>query len=188
MSRIGIRPIDVPGNVTVTVDEATNNVSVKGPKGELNQLISRLLTVKQEEGKLNLERPNNLREARSQHGLARTLIANMIEGVTNGHKKQLDVIGVGYRATMQGRNLLLNMGYSHPVTVDAPEGVLLEVKADEKARTTSILVSGIDKALVGQVAADIRKVRKPEPYKGKGIRYQGEVIKLKAGKRASAKK
>ncbi len=188
MSRIGIKPIDVPGNVTITVDEATNNVSVKGPKGELNQLISRLLTVKQEEGKLNLERPNNLREARSQHGLARTLIFNMIEGVTNGHKKQLDVIGVGYRATMQGRNLLLNMGYSHPVTVDAPEGVLLEVKADEKARTTSILVSGIDKALVGQVAADIRKVRKPEPYKGKGIRYQGEIIKLKAGKRASAKK
>ncbi len=188
MSRIGIKPIDVPGNVTITVDEATNNVTVKGPKGELNQLISRLLTVKQEEGKLNLERPNNLREARSQHGLARTLIFNMIEGVTNGHKKQLDVIGVGYRATMQGRNLLLNMGYSHPVTVDAPEGVLLEVKADEKARTTSILVSGIDKALVGQVAADIRKVRKPEPYKGKGIRYQGEIIKLKAGKRASAKK
>jgi large subunit ribosomal protein L6 len=188
MSRIGIKPIDVPGNVTITVDEATNNVSVKGPKGELNQVVSRLLTVKQEDGKLSLERPNNLREARSQHGLARTLIFNMIEGVTNGHKKQLDVIGVGYRATMQGRNLLLNMGYSHPVTVDAPEGVLLEVKADEKARTTSILVSGIDKALVGQVAADIRKVRKPEPYKGKGIRYLGEVVKLKAGKRASAKK
>ena len=188
MSRIGIKPIDVPGNVTISVDEATNNISVKGPKGELNQVISRLLTVKQEDGKLNLERPNNLREARSQHGLARTLIFNMVEGVTNGHKKQLDVIGVGYRATMQGRNLLLNMGYSHPVTVNAPEGVLLEVKADEKARTTSILVSGIDKALVGQVAADIRKVRKPEPYKGKGIRYQGEIVKLKAGKRASAKK
>ena len=188
MSRIGIKPIDVPGNVTISVDEATNNISVKGPKGELNQVISRLLTVKQEDGKLNLERPNNLREARSQHGLARTLIFNMVEGVTNGHKKQLDVIGVGYRATMQGRNLLLNMGYSHPITVNAPEGVLLEVKADEKARTTSILVSGIDKALVGQVAADIRKVRKPEPYKGKGIRYQGEIVKLKAGKRASAKK
>ena len=188
MSRIGIRPIDVPGNVTISVDDATNNVSVKGPKGELNQVISRLLTVKQEEGKLNLERPNNLREARSQHGLARTLIFNMVEGVTKGHSKQLDVIGVGYRATMQGRNLLLNMGYSHPITVDAPEGVLLEVKADEKARTTSIIVSGIDKALVGQVAADIRKVRKPEPYKGKGIRYKGEIIKLKAGKRASAKK
>jgi large subunit ribosomal protein L6 len=188
MSRIGIKPIDVPGNVTISVDEATNNVSVKGPKGELNQVISRLLTVKQEDGKLNLERPNNLREARSQHGLARTLIFNMIEGVTTGHKKQLDVIGVGYRATMEGRNLLLNMGYSHPVRVPAPEGVLLEVKADEKARTTSILVSGIDKALVGQVAADIRKVRKPEPYKGKGIRYLGEIVKLKAGKRASAKK
>lgn len=188
MSRIGLRPISVPGNVTVTVDEATNVVSIKGPKGELNQPISRLLTVKQEEGQLSLERPNNLREARSQHGLARTLLSNMVEGVTNGHKKQLDVIGVGYRASMQGKNLLLNMGYSHPVTVNAPEGITLEVKADEKARTTSIIVSGIDKALVGQVAADIRKVRKPEPYKGKGIRYQGEVIKLKAGKRASAKK
>ena len=188
MSRIGIRPITVPGNVTISVDESTNVVSVKGPKGELNQPISRLLTVKQEDGTLQLERPNNLREARSQHGLARTLLSNMVEGVTNGHKKQLDVIGVGYRATMEGKNLLLNMGYSHPVRVAAPEGITLEVKADDKARTTSIVVSGIDKALVGQVAADIRKVRKPEPYKGKGIRYQGEVIKLKAGKRASAKK
>lgn len=188
MSRIGIRPIEVPGNVTISVEEATNVVTVKGPKGELVQPISRLLSVAQEEGKLNITRPNNLREARSQHGLARTLIANMVDGVTKGHSKQLDVIGVGYRATMQGRNLLLNMGYSHPVHVEAPEGVLLEVKADEKARTTSIVVSGIDKALVGQVAADIRKVRKPEPYKGKGIRYQGEVVKLKAGKRASAKK
>lgn len=188
MSRIGIRPIEVPGGVTVTVDEATNVINVKGPKGELTQPISRLLTVKQEEGKLSIERPNNLREARSQHGLARTLIFNMVEGVTKGHSKQLDVIGVGYRATMQGRNLLLNMGYSHPVTVDAPEGITLEVKADDKARTTSIVVSGVDKALVGQVAADIRKVRKPEPYKGKGIRYKGEVVKLKAGKRASAKK
>ena len=188
MSRIGIRPITVPGNVTISVDESTNVDSVKGPKGELNQPISRLLTVKQEDGTLQLERPNNLREARSQHGLARTLLSNMVEGVTNGHKKQLDVIGVGYRATMEGKNLLLNMGYSHPVRVAAPEGITLEVKADDKARTTSIVVSGIDKALVGQVAADIRKVRKPEPYKGKGIRYQGEVIKLKAGKRASAKK
>ncbi|MBI1331840.1 MAG: 50S ribosomal protein L6 [Armatimonadetes bacterium] len=188
MSRIGIRPIEVPSGVTVTVDAATNVVSIKGPKGELNQPISRLLTVKQEDGKLMLERPNNLREARSQHGLARTLLFNMVEGVTKGHSKQLDVIGVGYRATMQGSNLLLNMGYSHPVTVNAPAGITLEVKADEKARTTSITVSGIDKALVGQVAADIRKVRKPEPYKGKGIRYRGEVIKLKAGKRASAKK
>ena len=193
MSRIGAKTIAIPQGITVEVKPSTGSgqgavVHVKGPKGELNQLVSRLLTVKQEDGKLNLERPNNLREARSQHGLARTLIFNMIEGVTKGHSKQLDVIGVGYRATMEGRNLLLNMGYSHPVRVLAPEGVLLEVKADDKARTTSIIVSGIDKALIGQVAADIRKVRKPEPYKGKGIRYQGEVIKLKAGKRASAKK
>lgn len=188
MSRIGIRPIEVPGNVTVTVDAATNVVSVKGPKGELTQPISRLLSVKQEGNVLNLERPNNLREARSQHGLARTLISNMVEGVTKGHSKQLDIIGVGYRAQMEGRNLLLNMGYSHPVRVAAPEGITLEVKADDKARTQSIIISGTDKALVGQVAADIRKVRKPEPYKGKGIRYQGEVVKLKAGKRASAKK
>ncbi|MCE2765292.1 MAG: hypothetical protein RLZ87_909 [Armatimonadota bacterium] len=188
MSRIGIRPIEVPGNVTISVDEATNVVSIAGPKGTLLQPISRLLSVKQEDGKVQIERPNNLREARSQHGLARTLLANMVEGVTKGHSKQLDVIGVGYRATMEGKNLLLNMGYSHPVRVAAPEGITLEVKADDKARTQSIIVSGIDKALVGQVAADIRKVRKPEPYKGKGIRYQGEVIKLKAGKRASAKK
>jgi len=188
MSRIGIRPIEVPGNVTISVDEATNVVSIAGPKGTLLQPISRLLSVKQEDGKVQIERPNNLREARSQHGLARTLLANMVAGVTKGHSKQLDVIGVGYRATMEGKNLLLNMGYSHPVRVAAPEGITLEVKADDKARTQSIIVSGIDKALVGQVAADIRKVRKPEPYKGKGIRYQGEVIKLKAGKRASAKK
>ena len=188
MSRIGIRPIEVPGNVTISVDEATNVVSIAGPKGTLLQPISRLLSVKQEDGKVQIERPNNLREARSQHGLARTLLANMVEGVTKGHSKQLDVIGVGYRATMEGKNLLLNMGYSHPVRVAAPEGITLEVKADDKARTQSIIVSGLDKALVGQVAADIRKVRKPEPYKGKGIRYQGEVIKLKAGKRASAKK
>ena len=188
MSRIGIRPIEVPGNVTISVDEATNVVSIAGPKGTLLQPISRLLSVKQEDGKVQIERPNNLREARSQHGLARTLLANMVEGVTKGHSKQLDVIGVGYRATMEGKNLLLNMGYSHPVRVAAPEGITLEVKADDKARTQSIIVSGIDKALVGQVAADIRKVRKPDPYKGKGIRYQGEVIKLKAGKRASAKK
>ena len=189
MSRIGLRPIEVPKNVTVSVDTATNVVTVKGPKGELNQHISRLLTLKQEEeGKVALERPNNLREARSQHGLARTLIANMVDGVVKGHVKTLEVIGVGYRATMEGKNLLLNMGYSHPVRVPAPEGITLEVKVDDKARTQQIIISGIDKALVGQVAADIRKVRKPEPYKGKGIRYTGEVIKLKQGKRASSKK
>lgn len=188
MSRIGIRPIAVPSGVTVAVDDATNVVTVKGPKGQLTQPISRLLTLQQEDGHVALTRPNNLREARSQHGLARTLVANMVDGVTKGHSKTLEVIGVGYRVQLQGKNLLLNMGYSHPVTIDAPEGVTFEVKADEKTRTQQIIVSGIDKALVGQMAADIRKVRKPEPYKGKGIRYQGETIKLKAGKRAAAKK
>jgi large subunit ribosomal protein L6 len=178
----------VPGGVTVSVDEATNEVTVKGPKGELRQPISRLLTVKQDNGTLTLERPNNLREARSQHGLARTLVANMVDGVTKGHAKTLEIVGVGYRVQLQGKNLLLNMGYSHPVTVEAPEGISFEIKADERTRTQQIIVSGIDKAMVGQIAADVRKVRKPEPYKGKGIRYQGEVIKLKAGKRAAAKK
>ena len=188
MSRIGKSPIPVPAGVTVTLDEATNIVTVKGPKGELTQPISRLLSLKQEEGKIQLERPNNLREARSQHGLARTLVNNMVEGVTKGHSKTLDILGVGYRVTLQGKNLLLNMGYSHPVEIEAPVGIEFTVKADEKTRTQQILVNGIDKAAVGQIAADIRKVRKPEPYKGKGIRYHGEVVKLKAGKRAAAKK
>jgi large subunit ribosomal protein L6 len=188
MSRIGIRPIPVPSGVTISVDDVTNVVTVKGPKGELTQPISRLLTLKQEGSDVQLERPNNLREARSQHGLARTLIANMVDGVTKGHSKTLEVIGVGYRVTAAGSNLQMNMGYSHPVTVTAPAGISFEIKADEKTRTQQIVISGIDKQAVGQVAADVRKVRKPEPYKGKGIRYQGEVIKLKAGKRAAAKK
>lgn len=188
MSRIGRQAITVPSGVTVTVDERTNVVSVKGPKGELSQPISRLLTVTQEDGKLTLDRPNNLREARSQHGLARTLINNMVEGVTKGHTKTLEIVGVGYRAQVEGKNLLLSMGYSHPVRVAAPAGITFEVKADEKTRAQTVLVSGIDKQAVGQVAADVRKVRKPEPYKGKGIRYRGEVVKLKAGKRAAAKK
>ena len=164
MSRIGLRPITVPAGVNISVEDATNVVTVKGPKGELVQPISRLLTVTQEDGKLEISRPNNLREARSQHGLARTLLANMVDGVTKGHVKTLDVIGVGYRVTVQGSNLLLNMGYSHPVNIEAPDGITFAVKADEKSRAQQIIVSGIDKALVGQMAADIRKVRKPEPY------------------------
>lgn len=188
MSRIGRQAIAIPSGVTVTVDERTNVVNVKGPKGELSQPISRLLTVSQEDGKLMIDRPNNLREARSQHGLARTLISNMVDGVTKGHSKTLEIVGVGYRVQVEGKNLLLNMGYSHPVRVAAPDGIAFEVKADEKTRAQTVIVSGIDKQAVGQVAADVRKVRKPEPYKGKGIRYRGEVIKLKAGKRAAAKK
>jgi large subunit ribosomal protein L6 len=188
MSRIGSAPITVPSGVTITVDEATNVVTVQGPKGQLVQPIARELEMKQEDGRLLVTRPNNLRRARSQHGLARTLIQNMVDGVTKGHMKTLEVIGVGYRASMEGKNLLLNMGYSHPVRIEANDGVTFEVAADERNRKLQIKVHGIDKAQVGQVAADIRKVRKPEPYKGKGIRYLGEVVKLKAGKRAAAKK
>ena len=187
MSRIGMKAIEVPGNVTITV-EPGNVVRVKGPKGELVQQIARELNLKQEGTVFTVERPNNLYRTRGQHGLARTLIQNMVVGVTTGHTKTLEIQGVGYRVTPQGQGLLLNMGYSHPVNVDPIPGINFEVTADEKKRTAQIKVSGIDKVKVGQVAADIRKVRKPDPYKGKGIRYQGEVVKLKAGKRASAKK
>lgn len=187
MSRIGKLSIPIPSGVTVTVDP-TNEVTVKGPKGELKVRIARELSVEQSDGTLSITRPDNLRRARSQHGLARTLVNNAVVGVTKGHIKSLEIIGVGYRAQLEGRNLLLNMGYSHPVKVAAVPGINFEVAADEKTRSQRINVSGIDKVLVGQMAADIRKVRKPEPYKGKGIRYVGEVVKLKAGKRAAAKK
>jgi large subunit ribosomal protein L6 len=168
--------------------DPNNVVSVKGPKGELSVAIARELSLNQEEGKLNIERPNNLRRQRSQHGLARTLVNNCVVGVTAGHTKSLEIIGVGYRVVMDGRDLVLSVGYSHSVKVEAVPGITFEVAADEKTRVQRIKVSGIDKALVGQIAADIRKVRKPEPYKGKGIRYSGEIVRLKAGKRAAAKK
>lgn len=187
MSRIGKLPIPIPNGVTINVGER-NHVTVKGPKGELSVQLGHKLSLNQEAGTLVIERPDNNRFNRSQHGLARTLIDNCVKGVTAGHVKTLDIIGVGYRAQMEGKNLLLNMGYSHPVRVEAAPGITFEVQSDDKARTQRIVVSGIDKVLVGQVAADIRKVRKPEPYKGKGIRYTGEVVKLKAGKRAAAKK
>lgn len=187
MSRIGKLPITVPSGVNVSVDPS-NVVTVKGPKGELIQPIARELTINQDNGTVEVERPNNLYRTRSQHGLARTLINNMIIGVTQGHKKQLQVLGVGYRVQLEGNNLLLNMGYSHPVKVEALPGISFEITADEKTRAQSITINGIDKAQVGQVAADIRKIRKPDPYKGKGIRYVGEVVKLKAGKRAAKKK
>ena len=187
MSRIGLRAITVPSGVNVTVD-ADNLITVKGPKGELSQKIARELTVKQESGTINVERPNNQYRMRSQHGLARTLIDNMIVGVTKGHAKILEVQGVGYRAGVEGKTLVLNMGYSHPVKMDEIKGINIAVEAGDKTKAMTITVSGIDKAQVGQVAADIRQVRKPDPYKGKGIRYQGERIMLKAGKRAAAKK
>jgi large subunit ribosomal protein L6 len=182
-----MKPITVPNGVTVEV-EADNLVKVKGPKGQLEMRIARELEIKTEDNTLTIERPNNQSRMRSQHGLARTLVNNMVEGVTKGHKRELEIVGVGYRAQMEGKNLLLNMGYSHPVRIESREGVTFELPQEEKGRAQRIVVSGIDKALVGQLAADIRKVRKPDPYKGKGIRYVGEVVKLKAGKRAAAKK
>ena len=182
MSRIGQKPVTVPSNVNISVEHAV--VTVEGPKGKLVQPIARELDVKVEDGVLNVERPNNQRRNRSQHGLARTLINNMVEGVTKGHQKDLEIHGVGYRAQLEGKNLLMNLGYSHPIRIEAPEGIEFELKVDEKARRTTISVKGIDKAQVGQTAADIRKTRKPDPYKGKGVRYAGEVVKLRPGKRA----
>jgi large subunit ribosomal protein L6 len=185
MSRIGLQPITVPSGVTVEVGE-NNLVKVKGPKGELQQPIYPSLKIAQEEGSINIARESEKREHRSQHGLARTLIDNMVVGVSKGFEKQLEVHGVGYRASVEGKDLVLNVGYSHPVRISPPEGVNFAVGQEDRSRVTKITVSGIDKQKVGQLAADIRKVRKPDPYKGKGIRYTGEEIKLRQGKRASA--
>jgi len=182
MSRIGLKPIAVPDKVSVSVENSV--VTVKGPKGELVQPIHRNLSVSQEDGQVSVSRPNNHRTNRSQHGLARTLIQNMVVGVTEGHKKVLEIRGVGYRATLAGNKLNLAMGYSHPVEIVAPNGINFEVSQEERGKAVTITVSGIDKALVGQLAADIRKVRKPDPYKGKGLRYVGEVVRLRPGKRA----
>ncbi|MCB8931875.1 MAG: 50S ribosomal protein L6 [Fimbriimonadaceae bacterium] len=187
MSRIGMQPITVPSGVTVDVAEG-NHVTVRGPKGELKVKVGSELQIVQEGDQLKVERTSADRHARSQHGLARTLINNCIVGVTTGHTKVLEVVGVGYRIAQAGGGLTLNMGFSHPVNVDAVPGITFEVAAEEKSRVQQLRVSGIDKALVGQVAADIRKVRKPDPYKGKGIRYKGELVRLKPGKRAAAKK
>lgn len=185
MSRIGLKPITVPSGVSINIADG-NLISVKGPKGELQTPVSPDLKVIQEDGSLRIERPSENREHRSQHGLARTLINNMVVGVSEGYKKTLEVHGVGYRATVEGNDLVMNIGYSHPVRVAPPAGVSFEVGQEERSRIVKITVSGIDKQKVGQLAADIRKVRKPDPYKGKGIRYTGEVVKLKQGKRATA--
>lgn len=187
MSRIGTQPITVPSGVTIDV-AADNLVTVRGPKGELKQEIARELEIKIEDGTLTVARPNNNYRMRGQHGLARTLINNMVVGVTSGHKKELDIIGVGFRVAAEGQGLNFAIGYSHPVKVAAVPGINFTVTADDKTRQQRVAVEGIDKALVGQIAADIRKIRKPDAYKGKGIRYAGEVVRLKAGKRAAAKK
>jgi large subunit ribosomal protein L6 len=177
MSRIGRKPVPVPDAVTVEI--APGNIAVKGPKGELRQILSSDMTVEQGEGVVTVARPTDRGEHRALHGLTRSLIANMVEGVTEGFEKRLEIQGVGYRAALKGKKLELALGFSHPVAIDAPEGIDFEVP-----QPTEIIVKGIDKQLVGQVAADIRKRRPPEPYKGKGIRYKDEQVLRKVGKRA----
>ena len=177
MSRIGKRPIEVPAGVIVSVDPG--RVTVSGPKGELRQDVPQRMQIAQEEGTVTISRPTERGEDRALHGLTRTLIANMVEGVTNGFEKRLEIQGVGYRAAMSGTNLELQVGYSHPVRITPREGISFEVPIP-----TQVIVRGIDKQVVGQTAAEIRKVRPPEPYKGKGIRYEGEFVRRKVGKRA----
>jgi large subunit ribosomal protein L6 len=177
MSRIGRKPITIPTNVTVTVDGST--VKVKGPKGELARTFEPSMKVRQEGNELLVERPNDDKRERALHGLTRALLANMVTGVTEGFKKTLEIIGVGYRAEKKGKNLVVSVGYSHPVNYPEPEGITLTTPAP-----TTIVVEGVDKQKVGQVAAELREFRPPEPYKGKGIRYQGEQVRRKAGKTA----
>jgi large subunit ribosomal protein L6 len=176
MSRIGKAPITVPGGVDVAIDGPS--VTVKGPKGTLSRAVPGIITVRQEESQLLVERPNDERQSRSLHGLTRTLVSNMVVGVTDGFSKELEIIGVGYRAeALNPTTLRLALGFSHPVLMEAPEGITFEVPTQ-----TRVIVRGIDKEVVGQVAANIRAVRKPEPYKGKGVRYLGEKVLRKAGK------
>ncbi|HMS63263.1 MAG TPA: 50S ribosomal protein L6 [Solirubrobacteraceae bacterium] len=177
MSRIGRKPITVPSGVEIKIEPEL--VTVKGPKGELSERISRDMTVQQDGEVLTVERPTDRGEHRALHGLTRSLVANMVEGVTNGYVKALEIQGVGYRAALKGKNLELALGYSHPVSIDAPDGIEFEVP-----QPTRVVVKGISKQMVGEVAANIRKQRPPEPYKGKGIRYEGEYVARKVGKRA----
>src|SRR3954464_10199885 len=177
MSRIGRQPIPVPDGVTVEL--APGSVAVKGPKGELQQQVSRDMSISEDDGVLTVTRPTDRGPHRALHGLTRSLVFNMVEGVTNGYTKTLEIQGVGYRAQLKGRDLELALGYSHPVSIKAPEGIEFEVPLP-----TRVIVKGISKQLVGEIAANIRKQRPPEPYKGKGIRYEGEYVARKVGKRA----
>lgn len=176
MSRIGRKPITVPAGVTVTIGDE-NVVTVKGPLGTLTQKFNANMQLSQDAGVLTVARPDDEAENRSLHGLTRTLLENMIVGVSGGYSKTLQIVGVGYRVALQGKSLVLNLGYSHPITIDAPEGVSFEVPD-----TNTIIVKGYDKQVVGQTAAVIRSKRKPEPYHGKGVKYADEVVRRKAGK------
>ncbi|MCV3215297.1 50S ribosomal protein L6 [Plectonema radiosum NIES-515] len=181
MSRIGKRPITVPAIVQITIDGT--KVVVKGPKGELSRDLPTNVSVSQDGEILLVNRRDDSRTSRQLHGLCRTLVANMVEGVSTGFQRRLEIQGVGYRAQLQGRNLVLNMGYSHQVQIPPPDGIQFAVEG-----TTNVIVSGYDKEIVGNTAAKIREVRRPEPYKGKGIRYAGEVVRRKAGKTGKGKK
>jgi large subunit ribosomal protein L6 len=181
MSRIGKRPIPVPAGVTITPAE-DGTLTVKGPKGTLARRLNTDIKITQNDGVLLIERPTDEKQHRSMHGLTRTLVANMVEGVTKGYEKQLEIQGVGFRAQMLGQNLQLSVGFSHLIEVWPREGIAFAVANDPQTRNPIITVSGIDKEKVGQTAAEIRKLRKPEPYKGKGIRYRGENVRRKQGK------
>jgi large subunit ribosomal protein L6 len=175
MSRIGRLPIEIPAGVTVAVDGSV--VSVKGPKGELTLTVANPIEAKVEDGQVLVTRPDDERESRSLHGLTRTLISNQIIGVTQGYTKGLEVVGTGYRVAQKGSSVEFALGFSHPVLIEPPAGITLTVEGNNK-----LTVSGIDKQAVGEAAANIRKIRKPEPYKGKGVRYAGEIVRRKAGK------
>lgn len=181
MSRIGIKPIPVPSGVEISIGR-NNDVTVKGPKGELSGSFSPRMKIAQEDGTISVVRPNDARENKAVHGLTRSLLNNMVVGVTEGYTKRLEIHGVGYRAQMDGSVLVLNVGFSHQVRITPPEGITFSVEAN-----TRVAVSGIDKQMVGEEAAKIRIVRPPEPYKGKGIRYAGEYVRRKAGKAGKAK-
>jgi large subunit ribosomal protein L6 len=177
MSRIGRKPIELPSGVNVSL--LPGRVMVNGPLGELSQQVPARMKIEQSDGEITVTRPTERGEDRALHGLTRTLIANMVEGVTKGFEKRLELQGVGYRASLQGADLRLDVGYSHPVVMKAPQGITFEVPVP-----TEVVVKGVDKQQVGQTAAEVRRVRPPEPYKGKGIRYQGEYVRRKVGKRA----
>lgn len=175
MSRIGKRPVVIPAGVEVSIDG--QDVSVKGPKGVLRHTVATPITIERTDGEVTVGRPDDQRESRSLHGLTRTLIANMVQGVTTGYERKLEIVGTGYRVLARGQNLEFALGYSHPISVEAPEGIAFVVDGPSR-----VAVQGIDKQQVGQVAANIRRLRKPDPYKGKGVRYEGERIRRKAGK------